>query len=49
MRPTRTIVAAMVGFSCLMPGISVATIGGLGLQPVLPLLVLHWILSPRLP
>lgn len=48
MRPTRTMIAALVGFACLMPGVSVATIGGLGLQPVLPLLVLHWIFSPPL-
>ncbi len=48
MRPLRTIIAALVGFACLMPAISVATVGSLGLQPVLPLLVLHWILSPPL-
>ena len=39
-------IPALIGFSCLAPGVSIAAIGGVGLQPVLPLFAIYWIAFP---
>jgi O-antigen ligase len=42
------LLAAAVGFCGLLPGLSIATIGGVGVQPILPLLLAYVCILPLL-
>jgi O-Antigen ligase len=42
----RNLLAAGIGFSCLLPGVSIVTVAGVGVQPILPLIVSYCIVFP---
>lgn len=42
------LVATAIGFSCVTPGIAVANLGGVGIQPVLVLFVIYFLVFPIL-
>jgi hypothetical protein len=50
---TGTLVAGLIGASCLLPGVAIATIGDVGVQPIIPLLAIYLsfvaVLGLRLP